>query len=105
MTITNWTTDARVAPLLDDIRNVAPGIRWSDVPSRSCLYGKDRVWEYVHPSIDALNAIQNEYFKALDAICFEHGDAAYKQATDAFFAQPSVADLVEAIEAERKVAA
>lgn len=105
---TNWTDDLRVPALLEDIRNVPPGVRWFEVPSRSALFARDRVWEYVHPAIDALKAIQNEHFLKLDVIDSEQGAEAYMAVAGAFLdEQPSVADLVEAAmaEADQRLAA
>jgi hypothetical protein len=102
MQIPNWTDDPRVAPLLDAMRDTPPTVRWFEIPSRSCLFGRDRVWEYVHPSIPGLKAIENEYFKRLDPIEKEQGYDAYRKAALAFVnSGHSVADLIERVEAER----
>lgn len=108
MQIENWTHDPRVAPLLEAMRETPPTVRWFKVPSRSCTFGRDDVWQYEHPSIDALKAIHNEYFVKLNPLEKEQGYDVYRAAALAFFENaPCVSDLVEQVEAERaqKVAA
>ena len=102
MQIENWSNDPRVTPLLEAMRETPPTVRWFKVPSRSCTFGRDDVWQYEHPSIDALKAIQNEYFKRLDPLEASHGYDVYRAAALDFFKNaPCVADLVEQVEAER----
>lgn len=99
---TQWTADNRVPALLDDLRRNPPQVVWSEIPSNSCLFGRDRVWSYAGDAIDALKAIRNEYFLKLDPIEAQQGTEAYMAAARAFMSdQPSVADLIESVEAWR----
>jgi hypothetical protein len=86
MQITDWTLDPRVPALLDAMRETPPTKHWFKVPSRSSLFGRDDVFNYVHPAFTELNAIHNDYFKSLDLIDKEQGGEAYVTAARAFLA-------------------
>jgi hypothetical protein len=82
----NWTTDHRVPALLQSVRDTPPTKHWFKQPSNSSLFGRDDVFNYVHPALTELKAIHNEYFTKLNPLEKEQGYDAYRAAALAFFA-------------------
>lgn len=101
----SWASDCRVPALLAALQKTPPGVRWLEVPAFSSLFCRKRVWQYVHPAIDELNWIYNEYFCRLFPTEINRGCDAYMAARSEFREGcPTVDDLVRQALADRVAA-